>query len=194
MRAARGKYLLLLNDDIEILTLNWIERMLEHFEKPHVGVVGVKLLYPNNTIQHAGVVCNSGNPDHVRRHFPREDKGYFFSTSAVHNFSAVTGACMMTPTAIYKRVGGYSEPLAVSYNDVDYCLKVAKQGLSIVYTPHVELIHFESISRKPVLDLEEAMYFQQRWAADIIEDPYYNERFLDLAPPTFTVKVNFRSL
>jgi GT2 family glycosyltransferase len=120
---ANGEMLLLLNDDIEIVTPSWIERLLEHFEKPHVGVVGAKLIYPDERTQHVGVVQPFGNPDHVRQRFPRNDAGYFYSTCGVRNYSAVTGACMMTPANIYREVGGYSDELAVSFNDVDFCMK-----------------------------------------------------------------------
>ncbi|MCW5748632.1 MAG: glycosyltransferase, partial [Alphaproteobacteria bacterium] len=182
---ARADMLLLLNDDIEPLAADWIERLLEHFEKPHVGVVGAKLLYADGRIQHAGVVTNHGNPDHVRRNHPRDDPGYFFSTCAARNYAAVTGACMMTRTAVYRAVGGYTEDLAVSFNDVDYCLKVREQGLTVVYAPKAELTHFESRSRTPSLDMAEYDYFQSRWAHRIISDPFYNEDRLTLAPPTF---------
>lgn len=192
--AAAGEYFLLINDDIWILTPNWIERMLEQFAKPHVGVVGVKLIYPDLTTQHVGVVYNSGNPDHVRRLFPRDDLGYFFSTSGIRNYSAVTGACMMTPGALYKDVGGFSEEFAISYNDVDYCLKVAKRSKYAVYNPFVEIIHFESQSRIPVLDPIEAHLFHAKWAAETTMDPFYNERFLDVVPPTFRPTINPRLL
>ncbi|KAF0137734.1 MAG: hypothetical protein FD152_268 [Xanthobacteraceae bacterium] len=191
---AAGDILLLLNDDIEILSPDWIERMLEHFEKPHVGVVGPKLLYRDLTTQHVGVVHNSGNPDHVRRLYPRDDEGYFFSTCGVRNFGAVTGACMMTRRSVYESVGGYSEELAISYNDTDYCMKVQKLGLSIVYTPHAELIHFESQSRVAKLDLDEALWYQETWAKESLHDRFYNERFLSVASPTFEVGVNPRLL
>lgn len=191
---ATGEILLLLNDDIEILSPDWIERMLEQFEKPHVGVVGPKLLYRDLTTQHVGVVHNSGNPDHVRRLYPRDDEGYFFSTCGVRNFCAVTGACMMTRRSVYRTVGGYSEELAISYNDTDYCMKVQKLGLSIVYTPHAELIHFESQSRVAKLDIDEALWYQETWAKESLYDPFYNERFLSVASPTFEVGVNPRLL
>ena len=138
---ATGSMLLLLNDDTEVISPDWIERMLEHFEKAHVGVVGGKLLYPDETTQHVEIVHNSGNPDHVRRGYPRDDAGYFFSTCGVRNFMAVTGACMMTPTNIFERVGGYSDELVMSYNDVDYCMKVRALGLYTVYAPRAELFH-----------------------------------------------------
>ena len=191
---ANGELLLLMNDDIEILTPSWIERLIEHFEKPHVGVVGVKLLYPNEQTQHVGVVLNFGNPDHVRRLFPRNDAGYFFSTCGVRNYSAVTGACMMTPTSIYRQVGGFSEEFAVTFNDVDFCMKVRRKGLWAVYTPSVELIHMESQSRVASADMDEVARYHQRWAAEIVSDEFYNERFLTVASPTFVPCVNQRML
>ena len=191
---ARGELLLLMNDDMELIAADWIERLLEHFEKPHVGVVGAKLLYPDGTIQHAGVVHNYGNPDHVRRRWPRADPGYFFSTCAVHNFGAVTGACMMTRRDVYQRVGGYTEDLSISYNDVDYCQKVRELGLSVVYAPRAELFHFESQSREAKLDHAEWLFYHQRWAQQVISDEFYNERQLTVAPPTFEICSNPRIL
>ncbi len=189
---ALGDMLLLMNDDIEVLAPEWIERMLEQFEKPHVGVVGGKLLYPDGRTQHVGVVHNSGNPDHVRRLYPRQDAGYFYSSCGVRNFGAVTGACMMTPSRVYREVGGYSEALAVSYNDADYCLKVGQLGLSIVYAPAVELTHMESQSRVASADPVEVAWYRMRWAEQVVSDRFYNERFLTVASPTFVPCVNVR--
>ena len=191
---ANGELLLLMNDDIEILTPSWIERLLEHFEKPHVGVVGAKLLYPDEQTQHVGIVLNFGNPNHVRRLFPRNDAGYFFSTCGVRNYSAVTGACMMTPTSIYREVGGFSEEFAVTFNDVDFCMKVRQKGLWTVYAPSVELIHMESQSHVASADIDEVAWYHQRWAAEIVSDEFYNERFLTVASPTFVPCVNQRIL
>jgi len=189
---AKGELLLLVNDDIEILTPTWIERLMEHFEKPHVGVVGAKLLYPNEQTQHVGVVHNFGNPDHVRRHFPRDDAGYFFSTCGVRNYSAVTGACMMTRASLYREVGGYSQELAVNFNDVDFCMKVRRKGFSVVYTPSAELIHMESLSHAVTVDMSELACYHERWAAELVADQFYNERFLTVEPPTFVPRVNQR--
>ena len=189
---ANGELLLLMNDDIEILSPAWIERMVEHFEKPHVGVVGAKLLYPDGQTQHVGVVHNYGNPDHVRRLQPKEETGYYFSTCGVRNFMAVTGALMMTPSNIYRMVGGYSEELAVSFNDVDYCLKVREVGLWIVYAAKVELIHMESLSCVRSADIRELAWYHTRWAQQLTYDPYYNEQFFTVARPTFVPSVNQR--
>jgi GT2 family glycosyltransferase len=187
---ANGEFLMLLNDDIEILTAAWIERLLEQFEKPHVGVVGPKLLYPDERIQHAGVVHPFGNPNHVRQGFPRNDAGYFFSTCGVHNYSAVTGAAMMTPASLYREAGGYNEELRVCFNDVDFCMKVRRKGLSVVYTPGAELIHMESLSRVVSLDMQEITWLHDRWAAELAADPFYNDRFLTVEPQTFVPCVN----
>jgi len=191
---ASGELFLLLNDDIEIITPSWIERLLEHFEKPHVGVVGAKLLYPDERTQHVGVVHIFGNPDHVRRLFPRNDAGYFFSTCGVRNYSAVTGACMMTPARTYREVGGYSEELAVSFNDVDFCMKVRRKGLGVVYAPAAELIHMEAQSHVVSLDIAELSWYHRQWAAELVSDPFYNERFLTVRPPTFVPAVSQRML
>jgi O-antigen biosynthesis protein len=191
---AKGSLLLLLNDDVEPLRPDWLERMLEHFEKPHVGTVGAKLLYPDGTTQHVGVVLNSGNPDHVRRFRPRDDMGYFFSTCGARDFTAVTGACMMTRTNIYRQVGGYNEELPVNYNDVDYCLRVLEHDLTIVYAPQAELTHFESQTRVPRLDQYEIEYFAKKWAPRVITDRFYNESSLTVASPTFEIRQSSRRI
>jgi GT2 family glycosyltransferase/SAM-dependent methyltransferase len=188
---ATGEFLLLLNDDIEPLSSDWIERLIEHFEKDHVGIVGAKLLYQDETTQHVGVVLNSCNPDHVRRLKPRGDLGYYFSTAAVRNFTAVTGACMMTRASLYRAIGGYCESLAISYNDADYCLRVIESNYTVVYAPRAELIHFESQSRQAELNPDESEYFHSRWA-HVVSDPFYNELELTVASPTFEVQHNPR--
>ena len=190
---ATGELFLLLNDDVEPLSSDWIERLVEHFEKPHVGVVGAKLLYADKTTEHVGLVLNSCNPDHVRRLKPRNDCGYFFSTVAVRNFIGVTGACMMTRASNYRNVGGYTEALAVSYNDADFCLKTIERGLTVVHAPKAELIHFKSLSRRSSFEVEEVKYFQKRWA-HLVSDPFYNELELTVASPTFEVRHNARIL
>jgi hypothetical protein len=189
---ATGELLVILNDDIEVLHGSWVQRMVEQFEKPHVGVVGGKLLYPDGLTQHVGVVHNGGNPDHVRRMRPRDEAGYFFSTCGVRNYAAVTGACMMTPASLYREVGGYSEELAVSFNDVDYCFKAREKGLSVVYAPGVELVHMESQSRVAFADPKEVAWFHKRWASNLVADRFYNEQFLTCAPPTFEPQINAR--
>jgi glycosyltransferase involved in cell wall biosynthesis len=182
----RGDYLLLMNDDIEPIAQDWIERMLEHFEKPHVGVVGAKLLFPTMKIQHAGVVLINAKPDHVRFKFPHDDEGYYYSTCAVRNFSAVTGAVMMTRASLFKQLGGYTEALPMNFNDVDYCLKAKRAGYTTVYAPQAELIHYESTSRVREVDSREVEIFEKEWA-DFTTDPYYNEAMLKNRLPDYEI-------
>ena len=191
---AKGELFLLMNDDIEVIAPDWIERMVEHFEKPHVGVVGAKLLYFDGRTQHVGVVHNYGNPDHVRCLFARDEAGYHFSTCGVRNFLAVTGAVMMTRSQVFREVGGYSEELAISFNDADYCMKVHEKGLRVVYAPGAELTHMESQSRVASADKNEVEWYHRRWAPRLTLDPYYNEQFLSVARPTFVPHVNQRLL
>lgn len=181
-----GEYLLLLNDDIEIRSNSWIEDLIEHFEKPHVGVVGAKLLYPDKTIQHAGVVHSDGSPQHVRRFYPSEEAGYFYSTSGVRNYSAVTGAAMMTSSKLYREIGGYDEELTVFFNDIDYCLKVVEMGFSIVYAPKAVLIHMESQSVSIANNGDQERY-QKKWGNKVYYDKYYNNFYLDNSPPNFEI-------
>ncbi|MEM5422989.1 glycosyltransferase [Paraburkholderia ferrariae] len=183
---SRGELLLLLNDDIEPLTPDWLERMIEQFEKPWVGVVGAKLLFPGMLIQHAGVVMVKAKPDHLRFKYPRDDFGYFFSTCAVRNFSAVTGAAMMTRASLYKEIGGYTEELPINFNDVDYCLKATRTGYTTVYTPRAELIHYESMSRVREVKPFEVSFFEKQWRG-FVTDPYYNEASLKTFPPNYEV-------
>ena len=181
---ATGELLLLMNDDIEIITPDWIERMAEHFEKPHVGVVGAKLLYPSGLIQHAGVAMIAGYPDHVRRKHLGSEKGYFFSTCGVRNFSAVTGAVMMTRAKLYQQLGGYNENI-YNGNDTGYCFKARGEGYTVVCAPRATLIHMESETCRAVVDARKdekyekhMSWFVQHWADRIAYDPYYNVSFL----------------
>lgn len=181
----RGEYLLVVNDDIEPMTPDWIERMLQHFAKPHVGVVGAKLLSPDMKIQHAGVVLIHAKPDRVRVRYPRDDDGYYFSTCAVRNFTAVAGSIMMTRTSLFKQLGGYTEALPINFNDVDYCLKAKHAGYTTVYEPQAELIH-ESRSRVRDVDAREIEFFEKQWA-DFATDPYYNEAMLKNRGPNYEI-------
>ncbi|MGK5085606.1 glycosyltransferase [Bdellovibrionota bacterium FG-1] len=184
---AQGEFLLILNDDIEPIAPDWIQAMLEQGLKGGVGVVGAKLLYENDTLQHAGVTFCRGLPDHVRKHFHRDEPGYFFSTVGTRNWTAVTGACMLTPTAQFRSVGGYSEDFGINYNDIDYCLKVRSQGKRIVYTPHAEMYHFESVSREAKVKDAEIDLFLERWGNLVQKDPYYNDDTLKTHPPDFSL-------
>ncbi|MCA0246933.1 MAG: glycosyltransferase [Proteobacteria bacterium] len=181
---ASGEMFLILNDDIQPLTEDWMEQMLGHFEKPHVGVVGAKLLYPNQTIQHAGIVSCDGQPEHVRRGKPRSDAGYVFSSCGVRNYLAVTGAVSMMRAVDFWRVGGYSEELPINYNDVDFCYKLASEGYSVVYEPKAELIHYESVSIGKTGRPEDAQFFAKKWAP-LVNDSFYNQYCFSKHPAMF---------
>jgi O-antigen biosynthesis protein len=181
---ASGQIFLILNDDIEPLTSDWIERMLAHLEKSHVGVVGAKLLYPKGTIQHAGIVACDGDPEHVRRGKPRDDIGFAFSTCGVRNYLAVTGAVSMVRAKHFWLVGGYSEEFPIDYNDVDFCYKLVEAGYYVVYEPKAELIHYESVSIVKPPRPWDAQHFGKKWAS-IANDPFYNEYCFSKHPPMF---------
>ena len=186
---ASGKYLILLNDDIHVITPEWIERLLEQMVKPGVGVVGAKLLYSNNITQHMGVAHCKGLPDHVRKRFSRDDPGYFFSSVAVRNYLGVTGACMLTSASLFKEVGGFTEEYKINYSDIDYCLKLRESGFRTVWTPHAELYHFESMCREAIVAKDEIQLYLERWGHITRGDPFYNETYFDSAPPNFFMRI-----
>lgn len=174
-RHATGEYLILLNDDIEVITADWIEQMLQYQQLPNVGAVGAKLLFPDRTIQHIGVTVIDGRPGHAYYRAPEDSIGHGGICSAVHNVVAVTGACMMTPRALYFNLGGYDEAFDLNYNDVDYCLRLIEAGYRNVVTPFAELWHYESVSRDNSggVRADELALFRSRWA-----ELYKRERFM----------------
>jgi O-antigen biosynthesis protein len=171
--SARGEQLTLLNDDIEVISPDWIESMLEFSQWPEIGAVGAKLLFPNNTQQHTGVILLNGNPRHPFYGCPADHPGYFHSSQVHRNWSAVTGACMMTSARNFKAVGGFSENFPLNYNDVDYCLKLLNIGKRIVYTPYARLHHHEAVSKTGTHD-HEFREFRKTWMSRFPCDPYYN--------------------
>jgi len=179
---ARGAFLVLLNNDTEIVTADWLEAMVEQAQRPAVGAVGALLLYDDDTVQHAGVIVGiNGVAGHSHKHFPRASPGYFQMLRAVNNYSAVTAACLMVRKEVYDRLGGLEEELGIAFNDVDFCLKAGAAGLRNVWLPHVVLRHGESKSRghdttfarRQILYREEA-FMKRRWGTDVRPDPYYN--------------------
>lgn len=179
-RRTHGEYLLLLNNDTEVITENWIELLLGTCARRDVGAVGAKLLYPDNTIQHAGVNI-TGGPVHLFAHLPNGMRSYHDFADTPRDLSAVTGACMMTKRSAFNEVGGFDEELVVTFNDVDYCLKLGAAGYLVVYDPLVELYHYESISRGADEDragktrsLREKAVLLTRWPEPYVCDPYYS--------------------
>lgn len=189
VRQARGEYVLLLNNDTEVISDEWLNAMVEHAQRKEVGIVGAKLLYPNGTIQHAGVVMGLGIASHAFKHLPSDSHGYFGLASVIRNYSAVTGACMLMRKEVYEELGGLDEEnFRIAYNDVDMCLRAIERGYKIIYTPYALLYHYESISRgddntrnmalkepdKFKRIISERIYMVEKWQKFINSDPFYN--------------------
>jgi len=181
---AKGEHILLLNNDIEIIHEGWLEAMLEHSQRAEIGCVGAKLLYPNNTIQHAGIIIGLGGyAGHSHKHYPKDNPGYFNRLNSIQNVSAVTAACLMVKRTIYQEVDGMDEvKFKVAYNDVDFCLRVREKGYLNLYTPYATMYHHESITRGYETTPEKIARFQTEKDAlyerhkEILTngDPYYN--------------------
>jgi len=168
-----GVHLLILDDDTEVLTPDWIECLLEYSQQPEIGAVGARLHFPDGRMQHAGVTVLDGVPGHPFYRSAPEDTGYFHSSTVPRNWSAVTGACLMSRAEVFHAVGGFDETFGVNFNDIDYCLRVGRTGRRIVCTPFARLIHHETATKAAFLPCElEA--FRKRWREDWPEDPFYN--------------------
>jgi len=179
---AKGDYLLFLNNDTEVITPDWIDAMVEQAQRPSIGAVGTLLLYPDNSIQHAGIVLGLGGvAAHSHRYFPATTPGYFCHVKTINNVSAVTGACLMCRREVFDSIGGFDEELVVAYNDVDLCLKMLDKGYRNIYLPHAILYHYESKSRgyedtpeKQARLHQEAKYLLSKWQKIIDNDPCYS--------------------
>lgn len=196
---AGGDYILLLNNDTEVITVNWMEELLMYAQREDVGAVGAKLYYGDKTIQHAGVVIGLGahrtaGHTHYKQH--RQNLGYMGRLCYAQNVTAVTGACLMVKKSLYEEVGGLEEDFAVSLNDVDFCLKLRRRNLLNVFTPFAELYHYESVSRglddngeKAERYNRESARFREKWKEELEQgDPYYNPNF-SLDRSDFSLKV-----
>lgn len=194
-----GDYILLLNNDTQVITVNWMEELLMYAQREDVGAVGGKLYYGNKTIQHAGVVLGLGahrtaGHSHYGQH--RENLGYMGRLCYAQNVSAVTGACLLMKKSLFEQVGGLEERFAISLNDVDLCLKLREEGYLNVFTPFAELYHYESISRglddtgeKALRYQEESTRFREKWKKVLEKgDPYYNPNF-SLDRSDFALKI-----
>lgn len=182
-KEAKGEYLLFLNNDVEILTPDWMEEMLQNCQQENVAAVGAKLYYPDDTIQHAGVVLGLGGiAGHIMCRASKEDPGYFGRMISVQEISAVTAACMMVKKSDFDAVGGLDETFQVAFNDIDLCMKFRAAGKKIIFTPYAELYHYESKSRgledtpeKQFRFDREVKRFQEKWAQQLeMGDPYYS--------------------
>jgi GT2 family glycosyltransferase len=172
---AEGEHLLLLNDDMEVVTPDWIERLTMYSSLSEVGAVGARLLWEDGRLQHAGVLFeNGGYPGHIYRGFSGEFRGYSNNVRVAQNYLAVTGACLMTSRVAFEEVGGFSTSFPVNYNDMDYCLKQVAARRRVVYDPDTVLYHFESSSRSTEVEDWEKEQLLGRWLPLITRDPCTN--------------------
>lgn len=179
---ARGEVLCLLNNDTEVIASDWLDELVSHAVREDVGAVGGMLYYPNDTIQHAGVILGIGGiAGHSHGHLRRGSNGYLGRAGVVQNLSAVTGACLALRRSVFDEVGGLDESLAVAFNDIDLCLRLHARGYRNVWTPHAELYHHESASRGPedtpekrARFLAESAAMHRRWGELLLNDPAYN--------------------
>ncbi|MGI1690924.1 glycosyltransferase [Thermoanaerobacter uzonensis] len=196
-RHAKGEILLFLNNDTEVINSDWLERMIEHVQRKDVGVVGAKLYYPGDTIQHAGVIIGIGGfAGHSHKHYPSTSPGYFGRLKVVQNLSAVTGACLMVRKNVFEEVRGFDEEYPVALSDIDFCLKVRNKGYLVIWTPFAELYHYESKTRgyedtpeKVERFKKELEIFTKKWK-DVLQkgDPYYNPN-LTLKNEDFSIRI-----
>ena len=192
-REARGDYLVFLNNDIEVITPEWLTELVSHAQRPEIGAVGAKLWYPDDTIQHAGLVLVAGLAGHAHHKKKRGDHGYFSRASLIQSLSAVTAACLCVRREVFEKVGGFDEGMAVAFNDVELCLRIQAAGYRNLYTPYAELYHHESASRgyedtpeKMRRFQKEADLLRERWLPVLMNDPYYSPN-LTLSGEPFTL-------
>jgi GT2 family glycosyltransferase len=173
----QGDLLLFLNSDIEGKAEGWLSAMVEHAQRPEVGAVGARLLYPNGTVQHAGVVMGLGGGVawHPFCFCPPGHGGYFGNALAIRNWTAVTGACLLARRDVWEEVGRFDEGFSTAFNDVDFCLRVRERGYLVVYTPFAELYHYEGATRGVAAqETAETGEMFRRWEGEIRHDPYFN--------------------
>lgn len=197
---ARGSIIGLINNDIEVIEPDWLGEMVSHALRPEVGAVGAKLLFPNNMLQHGGVLLGVGGvANHAHLNFPANHHGYFARMSVIQQFSAVTAACLLVRKSVYEEAGGLDEKnLAVAFNDVDFCIRLNKLGYKNVWTPYARLYHHESATRgqdvspeKRERFMREINYMTSTWAEEFIDDPAYNPN-LNLDFPDFSLSAKKR--
>ncbi|PWQ98696.1 glycosyltransferase family 2 protein [Leucothrix arctica] len=185
----KGSFILLLNDDVEVINKQWLGELLRHAHREDIGCVGAKLFYPDGRIQHGGVIVGlSGCAGHSHKFYPSDDPGYMQRLLCTQNYSAVTAACLLVKKEHYLEVGGLNEKhLSVAFNDVDFCLKVQALGYRNIWTPWAKLYHYESLSRgqdntkkKRKRLTSEIQFMKQTWNTTAYEDPHYNKRLTTL--------------
>lgn len=198
VKFSEGGFLLFLNNATEVINSDWLERMLEHAQRKKIGAVGAKLYYPDGSLQHCGVIVGiGGTAGHAFRRFSMSSKGYWNRAKVIQNLSAVTGACLMTKRDVFEKVGGFDEKFTLAFGDIDYCLKLRREGYLIIWTPYAELYHYEkkirggdtTTTEKREFFRKEKELLRNKWE-DIFDkgDPYYNPN-LTLQSEDFSLRV-----
>ena len=193
---AKGEFLILMNNDIEILSESWLTEIVANINRPEIGCVGAKLYYPDGKLQHGGVITGLGGvAGHSHKYFPKGHPGYFKRLQVIQNLSAVTAACLGVRKAVFEEVGGLDEKnLTIAFNDVDFCLKVQAAGYRNLWSPYIEMVHHESISRgtedtpeKQARFVSEVNYMKKAWGEQLMSDPCYSQ-WLTLDREDFTLR------
>ncbi|MCH7500037.1 MAG: glycosyltransferase family 2 protein [Nitrospinae bacterium] len=177
-----GPMLCLMNNDVEVIDPHWLLEMVSHAQRPEIGAVGCKLIYPNQTIQHGGIITGILSvAGHSHKYYPADSGGYFNRLQTIQNISAVTGACLVVRRELYENVGGLEEQLEVAFNDVDFCLRIQEKGYRNLWTPYAQLIHHETLTRgyddtpeKQKVLYKETKFMLKYWGDGLKKDPYYN--------------------
>jgi GT2 family glycosyltransferase len=184
VKHTKGEHVVFLNDDTQIISQDWMEKMLEYSVKPNVGAVGSLLFYLNDTIQHAGVLIGVGGvTSHAFEGLSRNDPGYKGLVKTVRECSAVTGACLMMKKNLFEEIGGFDEKFAYSFNDVDLCLRLREKGYLIIYTPYAQIYHHGTASRSFIEDDKEIKYFVNLWHDLILKGDHYYDQSLSRIKP-----------
>jgi GT2 family glycosyltransferase len=176
VRHSRTENIVLMNDDMEVISEEWLTALVEFSQDPKIGAVGARLRHLDGTLQHVGMVVGvCGAAAHVYHTYPPDYIGYNACTHLIRNYSAVTGACLATRKSVVAQVGGFDEEFLIDYNDVDFCLRLIEAGYRVVYTPYAELYHFEGASvKRASQNPAEVEQFRRRWSRYLERDPYYN--------------------
>jgi GT2 family glycosyltransferase len=174
--ASSGDHVVLLNDDVRVEQPDWLAELVGPLAERDVGVVGARLLFADGTLQHGGILLNE-HPRHICAGFGIADPGPFDLLRVAREVSAVTGACLATPRALWDELGGLCTDFAVAFNDVDYCLRAIRHGRRVMWTPEATLYHFESQTRRPEASTQEVALLRTRWGDVLRADPFGNPRF-----------------
>lgn len=182
--ASSGDVVLILNDDVQAKSHDWLNVMIGHLERPGVGIVGAKLFFPDGRLQHTGIVVQRGHAGHLYYRADGDDPGLFDMNNVARNYLAVTGACQLLSRTLYDAIGGYDEALPLNFNDVDFCLRILQTGNRVVYAAAAELYHYEGVSKEVEIgnrftSAGETDLFQTRWRSRHPADPFYHP---DLPP------------